>query len=104
MMLVLSFVYPCNAECPHCPYTHSNIRDSYLDVPHMPEATFKKIADEAGRYGAYLRISGGGEPMMHPHAVPLLVYAKEVGCKVGLITNGSTFTEKEEPCAFARWG
>ncbi len=21
MMLVLSFVYPCNAECPHCPYT-----------------------------------------------------------------------------------
>jgi len=94
MMLVLSFVYPCNAECPHCPYTNSNIRDTYLDVPYMPEAVFKKIADEAGQYGAYLRISGGGEPMLHPQVIELLTYAKQVGCKIGLITNGSAFTEK----------
>lgn len=95
MMLVLSFVYPCNAECPHCPYTNSNIRDTYKDVPYMPEAVFKKIADEAGQYGAYLRISGGGEPMLHPKSVKLLTYAKQVGCKIGLITNGSAFTEKK---------
>src|SRR5262245_66319282 len=87
MMLVLSFVYPCNALCPHCPYTNSNIRKEYRDAPHMPAATFKKIADETGRYGAYLRISGGGEPMLHPQATELLVYAKQVGCKIGLITN-----------------
>ena len=95
MMLVLSFVYPCNAECPHCPYTNSNIRDSYKDAPYMSEEIFKKIADEAGKYGAYLRISGGGEPMLHPQAVELLTYAKKVGCKIGLITNGSAFTEKK---------
>lgn len=95
MMLVLSFVYPCNAECPHCPYTNSNIRDSYRDTPYMSSAIFKKIADEAGVYGAYLRISGGGEPMLHPNAVELLCYAKSVGCKIGLITNGSAFTEKK---------
>ena len=94
MMLVLSFVYPCNAECPHCPYTNSNIRDTYKDAPFMSEAIFKKIAAEAGPHHAYLRISGGGEPMLHPKAVELLCYAKEVGCKIGLITNGSTFTEK----------
>jgi len=93
MMLVLSFVYPCNALCPHCPYTNSNIRKEYRDVPYMPESTFKRIADESGRYGAYLRISGGGEPMLHPQATELLVYAKEVGCKIGLITNGSLFDE-----------
>lgn len=97
MMLVLSFVYPCNAECPHCPYTNSNIRDTYKDVPNMPEAIFKKIADEAGPHGAYLRISGGGEPMLHPKAVELLTYAKQVGCKIGLITNGSVFTERNSP-------
>lgn len=95
MMLVLSFVYPCNAECPHCPYTNSNIRDTYKDVPYMTADTFTKIADEAGRYGAYLRISGGGEPMLHPKSVELLTYAKRVGCKIGLITNGSAFTEKK---------
>ena len=61
----------------------------------MPEHTFRKIADEAGKYGAYLRISGGGEPMLHPQAVELLVYAKQVGCKIGLITNGSLFTEEK---------
>lgn len=94
MMLVLSFVYPCNALCPHCPYTNSNIRDTYKDAPYMSEEIFKKIADEAGPHGAYLRISGGGEPMLHPRSWELLVYAKSVGCKIGLITNGSCFTER----------
>lgn len=93
MMLVLSFAYPCNAECPHCPYTNSNIRNDYIDMPFMPERVFKLIADEAGLYGAYLRISGGGEPMLHKQATELFVYAKRVGCRVGLITNGSAFTE-----------
>jgi radical SAM protein with 4Fe4S-binding SPASM domain len=93
MMLVLSFVYPCNALCPHCPYTNSNIRKEYRDAPYMPERIYKKIADESGPFGAYLRISGGGEPMLHPQATELLVYAKKVGCKIGLITNGSLFDE-----------
>lgn len=94
MMLVLSYVYPCNALCPHCPYTNSNIRAEYRDAPYMSEAIFKKIADESGPHGAYLRISGGGEPMLHPKATEHLVYAKSVGCKIGLITNGSMFTEE----------
>src|SRR5258708_16492502 len=51
------------------------------------------MAEEWGRYGGYLRISGGGEPMLHPQATELLVYAKDVGCKIGLITNGSLFDE-----------
>lgn len=92
MMLVLSFVYPCNAQCPHCPYTNSNIRADYKDAPFMSERIFKLIADESGPHGAYLRISGGGEPMLHPQAVELLEHAKAVGCKIGLITNGSKFT------------
>lgn len=94
MMLVLSYVYPCNALCPHCPYTNSNIRKEYKDAPFMPAETFKKIAEEAGPFGAYLRISGGGEPMLHPQATELLVYAKELGCKIGLITNGSLFNDE----------
>ncbi len=94
MMVVISFVYPCNAECPNCPYTNSNIREEYRDQPFMDEITFKKIADECGQYGAWIRISGGGEPMLHPQAVELIEYAKKVGAKIGLITNGSKFNEK----------
>lgn len=92
-MLVLSFVYPCNAQCPHCPYTNSNIRKEYRDAPYMSAELFRKIAEETGPHGAYLRISGGGEPMLHPQATELLVQAKALGCKIGLISNGSRFTE-----------
>jgi radical SAM protein with 4Fe4S-binding SPASM domain len=95
MMLVLSFVYVCNAKCPNCPYTNSDIRHDYSDTPLMPPQTYKKIAEEAGPYGAWLRISGGGEPMLHPQAVELFEYAKEKGCKVGLITNGSRFSTSD---------
>lgn len=93
MMCVLSFIYVCNAQCPNCPYTNSSIRSDYIDTPFMSENTFKIIADQCGEYGAWVRLSGGGEPMLHPKAVELMEYAKKVGAKVGLITNGSKFTE-----------
>lgn len=94
MMCVLSFVYVCNALCPGCPYTNSDIRADYKDRVFMNNDTFKLIADECGKYGAWVRMSGGGEPMLHPQAVELMEYAKKVGAKVGLITNGSRFTEE----------
>lgn len=93
MMCVISFTYVCNARCPNCPYTISDIRASYKDQLFINEKTFKIIADQCGEYGAYIRISGGGEPMLHPQVVPLLLYAKQKGAKVGLITNGSRFNE-----------
>lgn len=93
MMVVLSFVYECNAGCPNCPYNNSSIRDNYKDALYMPEKLFKRIADECGPYHSLLRLSGGGEPMLHPQAVQLIEYAKSEGCKIGLITNGSAFDE-----------
>jgi pyruvate-formate lyase-activating enzyme len=93
MMVVLSFIYVCNAGCPNCPYNNSDIRSKYSDCLYMPEELFKKTADECGPHGSLLRLSGGGEPMLHPQAVHLMEYAKAKGCKVGLITNGSRFTE-----------
>lgn len=94
MMCVLSFVYVCNALCPNCPYTNSQIRSDYKDRPFMNEDTFKIIADQCGEYKAWVRLSGGGEPMLHPKAVDLIEYAKKVGAKIGLITNGSKFTKE----------
>lgn len=89
MMIVLSFSYVCNALCPNCPYTNSHIRSDYKDAKYMSESIFKKIADEVGQFGAWLRISGGGEPLMHPQFLELMTYAKEKGCKLGIINNGS---------------
>lgn len=94
MMLVLSFVYVCNAGCPNCPYNNSEIRDTYKDAMIMGDEVFRRLADEAGPYGSLLRLSGGGEPMLHPKAVEHILYAKEKGCRIGLITNGSRFNEE----------
>lgn len=94
MMCVLSFAYVCNGKCPNCPYTNSEIRKDYKDQPFMGEDTFRIIADQCGKYGAWIRISGGGEPLLHPRAVELIEYAKSAGAKVGLITNGSKFSEE----------
>lgn len=93
MMSVLSFSYLCNALCPNCPYTNSSIRTNYKDAKFMDAITFKKIADEAGKHNAWLRISGGGEPTLHPKFLELMIYAKEKGCKLGIITNGSKMNE-----------
>ena len=69
MMLVLSFVYPCNALCPHCPYTNSNIRKEYRDAPYMPEATVQEDRRRIRAATAPICASpGGGEPMLHPQA------------------------------------
>lgn len=94
MMVVLSFVYVCNARCPNCPYNNSGIRKKYSDALFMPDDIFRRIADECGPFGSLIRISGGGEPMLHPSAVKLCLYARARGARIGLITNGSMFTEK----------
>lgn len=93
MMCVLSFVYVCNARCPNCPYNNSDIRAKYHKAKFMSPEVFKSIANQCGEYKAYIRISGGGEPMLHPQSVALMEYAKKAGAKVGLITNGSVFSE-----------
>lgn len=91
LMCVIAFTYVCNAKCLHCPFTNSDLRARYKDTPHMKGETFRIIADQCGEHGAWIRLTGGGEPMLHPEAVPLIEYAKKVGAKVGLISNGSVF-------------
>lgn len=95
MMVVLSYVYVCNAGCPNCPYNNSEIRETYKDAMVMGDEVFRRIAGECGPHGSLLRLSGGGEPMLHPKAVEHILYAKQKGCRIGLITNGSRFDEEK---------
>ena len=89
-MVVLSMTYVCNSRCPNCPYrTNPTIRESYADARYIPAKLFRKIARETGKHRAVLRLTGGGEPMMHPCARDLIAYASKRKAKVSLITNGS---------------
>jgi pyruvate-formate lyase-activating enzyme len=95
LMIVLSIIYPCNFGCPNCPYTDGNseIRRFYHERGGdlFPVPLWRKIADECGEYGAWMRCTGGGEPMLHPHMVDMIEYAKARGARVWLNTNGSMF-------------
>ncbi|MBI1947859.1 MAG: radical SAM protein [Deltaproteobacteria bacterium] len=94
-MVVLSILYPCNYGCPSCPYTDSNssLRRFYREreADLFPPSLWQKIADECGPYGAWMRCTGGGEPMLHRNMVEMLEYAKARGARVWLNTNGSMF-------------
>ena len=95
LMVVISIIYPCNYGCPMCPYTDGNseLRRFYHehDGDLLPVELWNKIAAEAGPHGAWLRCTGGGEPMLHPHLVDMIEYAKARGARVWLNTNGSMF-------------
>lgn len=92
-MVVMNTCYPCNAECPHCPFTPTNsqirMEERARQFPFIPWDLFKRIADEVGAHKAILRFSGAGEPLLHAKCVDMIEYAKAAGCQVGLITNGS---------------
>ena len=100
MMVVISIIYPCNFGCPNCPYTDSNSELRKFYHQHkgdlIPVELWEKIATEAGPYGAWLRCTGGGEPMMHPKMTEMIEFAKEKGARVWLNTNGSMFGPDEK--------
>lgn len=95
LMVVISVIYPCNFGCPMCPYTDTNsqIRKFYREhsAELFPVKLWKSIADECGQYGAWMRCTGGGEPMLHCHMVEMIEYAKSKGARIWLNTNGSMF-------------
>jgi MoaA/NifB/PqqE/SkfB family radical SAM enzyme len=95
LMVIISIIYPCNMGCPNCPYTDANseLRRYYKEHNGdlIPVELWNKIADECGPYGAWMRCTGGGEPMLHPQMVEMIESAKAKGARIWLNTNGSMF-------------
>ena len=95
LMVVISIIYPCNFGCPMCPYTDGNseLRRFYHthDGDLIPVRLWNKMADECGDHGAWMRCTGGGEPMLHPSMVDMVEYAKAKGARIWMNTNGSMF-------------
>ncbi len=100
LMVVISIIYPCNFGCPNCPYTDGNseLRKFYHehDGDLISVQLWNKMADECGQYAAWMRCTGGGEPMLHPQMTEMIEYAKSQGARVWLNTNGSMFGPHEK--------
>jgi MoaA/NifB/PqqE/SkfB family radical SAM enzyme len=100
LMVVISIIYPCNFGCPNCPYTDINspIRKFYHEHKGdlLPVELWTRMADECGAHGAWMRCTGGGEPMLHPKMVEMIEYARSQGAHVWMNTNGSRFGPDEK--------
>ena len=95
--IALSVAYVCNSKCVHCVYIKNpELRDRMIAKGYafMPFAIFKKIADEAGKYNSFIRLSGGGEPLLHKDLLKMVKYGKNKGARIGLITNGMLLNKK----------
>ena len=88
----------CNLKCPWC--NAYNIIDNHR--ANLPEEHWLKLADFLSIWGKIegqrgIRsacISGGGEPMMNTATPALVERLKANDIEVGVITNGTIFTER----------
>jgi MoaA/NifB/PqqE/SkfB family radical SAM enzyme len=79
----------CNNKCPKC--------TGWSGKKEMDELT----ADSAYRYIREVKdlnaraiiFTGGGEPLLHPNFKEILVFAKDLGLKIGVITNGLALSQ-----------
>ena len=94
LIILVATSSPCNARCPHCPCTLlPSIRDT--DDDFLKLEYFKKLINEASEHNASIRLSGYGEPLLHPQLFEVLEYGKQKEVKLSIITNGSLFNQEK---------
>lgn len=97
--IIIDIDQNCNYACTHCP--HGNFRKSNIYTgARLPIELNKKLVDEVREVGngdvQQLRYTANGEPLLHPQAIEILLYAsKHSGTFVSLTTNGSLLTKEK---------
>jgi len=65
-------------------------KDFFVRLEH-----FKKLVDESVKYGASIRMSGYGEPLLHPNFFEMVEYGRSKNARLSLITNGSLLNREK---------
>lgn len=73
----------CNLSCIHCVQGTMQRKRGL-----MSWEVFQKVIDEIGPSRTAVTLDVQGEPLLHPRAVDMVVYARKAGCHVSLLTNG----------------
>lgn len=74
----------CNFNCQFCSCRNRTTNDSMI----MEDAA--QVIGQLHSYGMQaVTITGGGEPLCHPHVADMIRQFSELGTKIGLVTNGS---------------
>ena len=89
MIISWNTTQECNISCIHCYRDAGNKRTDELSTEEG-----KKLLDEMGRAGFKIIILSGGEPLMRADIYELIRYAKSIGLRPVLGTNGILITEE----------
>jgi len=93
--MVVDVTERCNLNCLHC-RRHSPQAAGFPGGPggvDFPLDRFLALCREAREWGVRkVVLIGEGEPLLHPSLIEMVAAAKEAGCRVTLLTNGTLLT------------
>ena len=89
--LQISLINKCNLKCIFCSVSGRNLKDEWLF-----EDLIKSIEFFISAGIKTIEFSGGGEPTLYPQFNELVIFCKQRGLLLGLITNGLRL--KDIPC------
>jgi molybdenum cofactor biosynthesis enzyme MoaA len=99
--VVINFAKVCNLWCHHCLYQEVTLTREAAGKEHkeelfLPPDTMRAVADELATWStpAIIRIAADGEPLIHPHALPMIRHIKARGLTLSITTNGILLTER----------
>lgn len=78
----------CNLRCVHC-YAHSRDQEYAGELTH---AEGRRLIEDLAAFGAPVLLFSGGEPLMRPDLFDLIGYARSLGMRAVLSTNGTLIT------------
>lgn len=74
----------CDLDCSYCSVANRN-RKSEIDI----ETIYTGLLNFWDLGAKALEISGGGNPLLHPHINEIIKYADDLGYDIGIITNST---------------
>ena len=80
----------CNYRCIMC---YTGLGDGYKPRGYMSEEVFERFLDEIRGKRIAVKFVGGGEPLLHPHALSYIRAVKEAGAIVHITTNASLLND-----------
>jgi len=80
----------CNLHCVHC-YSHSADMDYEGE---MSTEEGKKMLEDIAKFGCPVILFSGGEPLMRPDLLELIAYARSLGLRAVISTNGTLISKE----------
>ncbi|MBF0553534.1 MAG: radical SAM protein [Nitrospirae bacterium] len=95
LMIIFDITNVCNLHCIHCPHDDLLKRKDYKRTHIDPRIFMEFISQIKDHPLQFIRITGDGEPLMHPDILEMLKFVKSVtNIPINLTTNATLLNER----------